>query len=65
MALIMMKVNNSMDILLLRRPKGESKIASPDWVPDWLETWPECRTCHFATDKRAGRLRNKDLHIAP
>lgn len=34
MALIMMKVNNSMDILPLRSPKGESKIASPDWVLD-------------------------------
>lgn len=59
----MMKVNNSMDILLLRSLKGESRIASPYWVLDWLESWLEGRATRFATAKMAGRLRSKDFKI--
>jgi hypothetical protein len=55
MTIAMMKMNRSLDVLLLRSTNGDRQKSSPYWVPDWLGRWPKDKAAQFAMTKTLGQ----------
>jgi hypothetical protein len=62
-ALAMMKVNKSMDILFLRSPMGEIREALPSWVAHLRDAWHEGRTTRFAMAQRTRSFQSSDFKV--